>query len=116
MIIIFYATLNNLDAPCNNSPTYTGPPIPYVCSGQTVCFSLGVVEVDGNTLVYSFTDALENPMLTPVVYSAGYSGASPIPGITIDPVTGQVNFIAPGLTGQYLVVIFNRRITMRMEF
>ena len=101
----FYATLNNLDAPCNNSPTYTGPPIPYVCSGQTVCFSLGVVEVDGNTLVYSFTDALENPMLTPVVYSAGYSGASPIPGITIDPVTGQVNFIAPGLTGQYLVVI-----------
>ncbi len=101
----FYATLNNLDAPCNNSPTYTAPPIPYVCSGQSVCYSLGVVEVDGHTLVYSFTDALEDPLLTPVVYGAGYSGTNPIPGITIDPVTGQVNFIAPGLTGQYLVVI-----------
>ena len=101
----FYATLNNLDAPCNNSPTYTAPPIPYVCSGQSVCYSLGVVEVDGHSLVYSFTDALENALLTPVVYSAGYSGANPIPGITIDPATGQVNFIAPVLTGQYLVVI-----------
>ena len=101
----FYANLNNLDAPCNNSPTYTAPPIPYVCSGQSVCFSLGVVEVDGNSLVYSLTDALEDPALTPVVYSAGYSGANPIPGITIDPATGQVNFIAPGIVGQYLVVI-----------
>lgn len=86
----FDADLNNFDAPCNNSPVFTAPPIPYSCVGQSLCYSLGVVEVDGNTLVYSFA-APSTGAATSVPYNAGYNAGSPYPGITIDPVTGQVN-------------------------
>lgn len=99
----FYADLNNQDAPCNSSPTITAPPVPYYCVNQPVCYNLGLVETNGDSLVYSLVEALDNGT-TPVPYQAGFTGATPIPGITIDQSTGMVNF-TPTTQGNYVVVI-----------
>ncbi len=97
------ATLNSGTALCNSSPQFTAQPIPYVCLGQPVNYSYGVVETDGDSLFYSLIPALDAAGV-PVTYAAGYSGTSPIPGITIDPVTGLVTF-TPGLLGNFVVAI-----------
>ncbi|MFL5763531.1 MAG: PKD domain-containing protein [Bacteroidia bacterium] len=97
------ATLNSATAPCNSSPQFTAQPIPYVCLGQPVSYSYGVIESDGDSLYYSLVPAMDAAGV-PSTYAAGYSGTSPIPGITIDPNTGLVTF-TPGLLGNFVVVI-----------
>ena len=99
----FYATLDNTVSPCNSSPTISAPPIPYYCVNQPVCYNLGIVETDGDSLVYSLVEARED-INTTVNYQTGYSGAQPINGITIDPATGLINFI-PTSQGNFVVVI-----------
>lgn len=97
------ATLNNAIAPCNNSPIITAQPIPYTCINQLVTYNLGVLEPDGNTLVYSLIPAMTSATgVTP--YAGGASGAFPINGISISPTTGQINF-TPTTLGNYVVVI-----------
>jgi hypothetical protein len=97
------ATLNSATAPCNNSPSFTAQPIPYVCQGQLVNYSYGVVEVDGDSLYYSFIGAMDAGG-TPLAYSPGYSATSPIPGITINPTTGLLTF-TPTTLGNFVVVV-----------
>lgn len=99
----FYADLNNLDAPCNNSPQFTAPPIPFSCVGQTVCYNFGIVETDGDSLSFALVSALTGSG-SYVSYNSGYSGATPIPGITIDPITGQISFVASQI-GNYVVCV-----------
>ena len=99
----FYAILNNLDSPCNSSPTISAPPIPYYCVNQPVCYNLGIVETDGDSLVFSLVNALEDAT-TAVSYQGGFSGASPINGITIDTESGLVSF-TPTAIGNFVVVI-----------
>ena len=98
----FYATLNNLVAPTNNSPYFTSQPLPYLCVGQTVCYSPGVVEVDGNTLSFTFVDAMSTNSTTPITYAAGYTGAVPMPGISILPGNGLIQF-SPTMIGNFVV-------------
>ncbi len=98
-----FATLNNLTAPCNNSPYFTAPPLPYFCLGQPACFNLGVVENDGNSLSYALVSAYQTPG-TFVTYSGTYTGIAPMTGITINPTTGQVNF-TPTALGDFVVVV-----------
>lgn len=97
------ATLNSATAPCNSSPQFTAQPIPYVCLGQVVNYSYGVIEPDGDSLYYSLIPALDAAGV-PSTYAAGYSGTSPIPGITINSTTGLVTF-TPGLLGNFVVAI-----------
>ncbi len=99
----FYATLNNLVAPTNNSPYFTSQPLPYLCVGQTVCYSPGVVETDGNSLSFAFVDAMSTDAITPITYAAGYTGAVPMPGITILPGNGLIQF-SPTMIGNFVVV------------
>lgn len=98
----FYATLNNVIAPTNNSPYFTSQPLPYMCVNQPVCYSPGVVELDGNTLSYSLVDAMDGNSTTPVAYAGGYSGSAPMPGITIDALTGLISF-TPTAIGNFVV-------------
>ena len=98
----FYATLNNLAAPNDNSPFFTSRPLPYLCVGQTVCYSPGVVDIDGNSLSFSFVDAMSTSSTTSVTYAAGYTGAVPMPGITILPGNGLIQFI-PTMIGNFVV-------------
>lgn len=97
------SVLNSQTAPCNNSPVITGQPIPYNCVNQQVNYSMGVYEPDGNTLVYSLIPAMTSATGS-ITYNGGYSGASPIPGINIDPNTGEITF-TPTQTGNYIVAV-----------
>ncbi|MDC3134069.1 T9SS type A sorting domain-containing protein [Bacteroidota bacterium] len=99
----FETVLNSSTSPCNNSPNLVSSPIPYVCINQTVNYNLGIFEPDGDSLIYSLVSALDNPGI-PVPYQVGYSGASPINGININPNTGEITF-TPTILGNFVVVI-----------
>lgn len=95
--------LNSAAAPCNDSPTFTNTAIPYVCLGYPVSYSYGAVDVEADSLSYSLIGAR---MLNgnPVPYVPPFSGAAPIPGLTLDPVTGLVNFTL-NIQGNWVVVV-----------
>ncbi len=97
------ATLNSATAPCNNSPSFTSQPIPYVCANQAVNYNYGIVETDGDSLHYSLIDAMDAGPIN-LTYNAGYSATSPIPGITVNPVTGVLSF-TPTTIGNFVVVV-----------
>lgn len=96
-------TMNSVTDSCNNSPYFTSQPIPYVCQGQLVSYNYGVVEADGDSLYFSLINAM-GAGGTLLVYSTGYSATSPIPGIAIDPNTGQLTF-TPMTLGNFVVVV-----------
>ena len=99
------ATLDNLNAACNNSPVFTDQSLPYVCVNQPVDYNFGVTEPDGDSLVYSLVSGqYAAPAPTAVTYNPGYSGAVPIPGVLLDPITGQLTF-TPTVVGNYVVVV-----------
>src|ERR1044071_9241414 len=84
--------LNNVAAPCNNSPTFSNRPIPFVCAGQTYCFNHGAIDPDGDSLAYSLVDPLSGPS-TPVSFIPPYNALNPIPSspaMTLNPVTGDI--------------------------
>jgi hypothetical protein len=90
--IYIETTLNNVSAPCNNSPTFSNRPIPFVCAGQTYCFNHGAIDPDGDSLAYSLVDPLSAPG-APVTFMAPYTATQPIPSLpamTLNPVTGDI--------------------------
>ena len=100
------AGMNSATDDCNNSPQYTAQPIPYVCQNQVVNYNFGVVEQDGDSLVYSMVTGL-SAATTPIPYTGGYSFTQPfgtaVP-ITLNQATGQLTFTPPS-TGLYVVVV-----------
>jgi gliding motility-associated-like protein len=100
------ASANTLDSPTNNSPKFNAQPIPYVCANQLVNYSFGVSELDGDSLVYSFTDPLGGSAANPTIlnYQPGYTVLQPLPGIVIDPITGLLTF-TPTTLGSFVVVV-----------
>jgi gliding motility-associated-like protein len=100
------ASLNSADAPSNNSPEFNAQPIPYVCANQIVNYSFGVSEIDGDSLVYSFTDPLGGAQgaITPLTYQPGYTVQQPIPGIVLNPQTGLLVF-TPTILGGFVVAV-----------
>jgi gliding motility-associated-like protein len=101
--IYIQATMNSVTAPQNNSPAFTSQPIPYVCINQPVNYNYGVVEPDGDSITYQFSSGYIFGGAT-LTYAGGYSGGTPIPGISIDPVTGNINF-TPTVLGNFIVVV-----------
>lgn len=100
----FYADLNNLNAPSNSSPYIgTSTPIPYSCTSSSFCYDLGVIETDGDSLVFSFVAPATGATST-VSYQAGYSATSPYPGLSIDPGTGQITGVL-SQTGNYVIAV-----------
>lgn len=97
------ATLNSITDSCNNSPSFTSQPIPYVCANQQVVYNYGVVETDGDSLFYSLIDAMDAGAVN-LVYEVGYTALAPIPGITIDQSNGLLTF-TPTTLGNFVVVI-----------
>lgn len=97
------AVLNTALAPCNDSPVFTAQPIPFVCVNQPVSYNYGVYDPDGDSLVFLLMDGRETAT-TALTYAGGYSGSAPIPGITLDPNTGEVSF-TPTMTGNFIVVV-----------
>jgi PKD repeat protein len=95
--------LNSATAPCNDSPTFTNTAIPYVCMGYPVSYSYGAVDAEADSLSYSLIGArMVNG--NPVPYVAPFTPLVPIPGLTIDPVSGLVNFTL-NVQGNWVVVV-----------
>lgn len=98
------AKINSVTSPCNSSADFTAHPIPYVCVNIPVNYNFGVVEPDGDSVVYSFIDATESYPATNLTYMPGYSPTNPIQGINLDPTTGQLTF-TPTTLGNFVVVV-----------
>ncbi len=96
-------TINTAVAPNNTTPVVGAAPIPYVCVNLPVAYDMAVVEPDGDSLFFELTDPLQGAG-NPNGFVAGYSATAPIPGITINPSTGQLDFI-PTATGTYVVAV-----------
>jgi len=87
-----YATLNNLITPCNNSPTFSNKPVPFVCVGQQYCFNHGAYDIDGDSLTYQLITPYQTAS-TNVVYNAPYNASQPlnsVPAVTFNPYTGDI--------------------------
>ncbi len=87
-----YATLNNVISPCNNSPTFSNKPVPFVCNGQQYCFNHGAYDVDGDSLAYTLITPLQTAT-TNVIYNAPYNAAQPlnsVPAVTFNQYTGDI--------------------------
>lgn len=76
----------------NSSPTFTNVPVAFECIGQDNYYNHGVIDADGDSLVYYFTTPLNNPN-DPLVYNPTYSIADPItsvPAVSINQFTGDI--------------------------
>ncbi|MFD1552818.1 hypothetical protein DNU06_08355 [Putridiphycobacter roseus] len=97
-------TLNNLDFPNNSSPVRNSNfPIVNLCTGQNSTLSLFVNDPDRDSLNFKLTSALDS-YLGSGQYSPGYSGTNPINGISIDALTGELNFQG-AFAGKYTIAI-----------
>ena len=88
------AELNNLYAPCNSSPVFSNKPVSILCNGQPVCYNPGAIDLDGDSLVYSFF-APKTSSTSTINYLAGYSYTNFLNSstpITINPQTGDICF------------------------
>jgi gliding motility-associated-like protein len=84
--------LNNVNAPCNSSPTFSNRPIPFVCVGQNYCFNHGATDLDGDSLVYALLPPATGPN-TFVSYIPPFSAAQPVasnPAMTFNTATGDI--------------------------
>lgn len=88
------ATLNNVAAPCNSSPTFSNIPIAFVCVGQNFNYNHGVLDPDGDSLAYSLitpkTSATANvSFISPASVNTPIASSTPF-GINAS--TGDLNF------------------------
>ncbi len=86
------AHLNNLNYSCNNSPTFSNAPVPFVCAGQPYCFNNGSSDIDGDSLSYTLITP-KTSANTQVTYTAPYSAIQPLassPAITFNTATGDM--------------------------
>ncbi|MCA6361643.1 MAG: gliding motility-associated C-terminal domain-containing protein [Bacteroidetes bacterium] len=90
--IFVQSLLNNLNAPCNNSPTFSNRPIPFVCVGQSYCFNHGATDPDGDSLVYALIPPANSATST-VTYVTPYSATQPVasnPAMTFNTTNGDI--------------------------
>jgi gliding motility-associated-like protein len=110
-------------APANNSAHFVGPDTVIVCQHNSFTYSFNAVDLDGDSLSYSFCDAYVGgssavpvpdpaetnvgfpPPYSPVPYAAPFSASRPMSsGVTINPKTGIVTGIAPD-AGIYVITV-----------
>lgn len=97
------ATLNSADHPCDDSPTFLSTALPYACLNQPYTYSFAAADPDGDHRTYAFTEALGTNSV-PMTYQPGFSYLQPVPGITLDALSGVVAF-TPIQLGTYSVTV-----------
>ncbi|HHG83836.1 MAG TPA: hypothetical protein ENJ82_03730, partial [Bacteroidetes bacterium] len=70
-------TVNTAITPCNSSPQFANPPVPYICAGQPYIFNQGATDPEGDSLAYSLGPCFTNGSIQ-VTYNAGYSPTQPL--------------------------------------
>jgi gliding motility-associated-like protein len=98
------ATINNTTY-CNNSPTFSQYPTPFICVGGFYCYNNGAIEVDGDSLVYSLITPLNSSTGGTVSYLAPYSATNPVGGgSSFDPITGNLCVTPPSIISGVLAI------------
>jgi len=82
--------LNNIAAPCNSSPTFSNIPIAFVCIGQNFNYNHGVMDPNGDSLVYE--------LIAPKISSSNTVTFIP-PASTTTPVASSTAFSLNASTG-----------------
>lgn len=110
----YRTSLNQTIASCpnNNSPIITAQPIPYVCAGQAFNYNPGVVEPDGDSLVYALIPARVHGVGGAIPFvnyqtANSFSGTQPLGTtghIAFNSATGQMSF-TPTMPGNYIVAM-----------
>jgi gliding motility-associated-like protein len=102
----------------NNSPEIVKDMTPSVCIGKTNVFNAGIYDPDGDSLVFSFVNPLEDwnnvntatfPNFPTLSFKSGYSltypfGTSGSP-IVMDSTTGIITAVIPNKTTAYVVSV-----------
>lgn len=95
----------------NSSPQFISDPLTYFCVGKSYAYDMNVVDPDGDSLVFSLVQPLDNGPSKPfptIDYAPGYNLLTNImdglPDININAQTGLVSFIATR-AGRYLIAI-----------
>ena len=111
------ATLNNLyltnQSPQQHdcAPSFSNPPLAFVCANQLFTYNHSAIDADGDSLVYSVVSPMQSVanVLQPVNFnSPPYSATNPITtstGFNINPLTGDLSFI-PTANGELGVAAF----------
>ena len=90
---------------CNNSPTFSQYPTPFVCAGSYYCYNNGAVEIDGDSLAYSLVTPLNSNNGGTVNFIAPYSSTNPVGGgSTFDAMTGNLCITPPGILSAVLAI------------
>ncbi len=71
------AEIDNSGSLCNNSPSFTSLPVPYICNGEVFNFNHGAVDADGDSLVYTLIQPRTGGG-TPIGYNPGFTPGYPI--------------------------------------
>ena len=91
------SSLNNIAAPTNSSPIFTNIPVAFLCINQSSTYNHGVIDPDGDSLVYSFVNPKTYNTSTftvnNVAFNPGYSASAPLtssPAVTINSQNGDI--------------------------
>lgn len=99
-IYIGFTTVNAGITPCNSSPAFAVPPVPYICNGQPYTFNQGAVDPDGDSLSYSLGNCYNTSGTTPLTYVGGASPTQPLGStwnVSINASTGDITILpTPG--------------------
>ncbi len=101
---------------CNNSPVMLIPPIDFGCSGVAFYHNPGAFDVDGDSLGFEFviprkavgTSVDNYRNVNDPSFMGSPEGGSGPPSLTIDPITGDIIWDAPGLEGEYNIAFVVR--------
>lgn len=104
-IAVFNEFVMDEDATNSSVQFNTVKPIPFFCDGQPVVYNWGATELDGDSLHWELDTAASGysnitQQFSYITYNnvpagmAAVNGLEPIPGITIDSLSGQVEFTA----------------------
>ena len=97
---------------CNNTPVLTNPPLEHACIGVAFLHNAGAVDPDGDSLSYEFTTPKMDQDIPVVnyrfpnvhdinVYDAQNEDQTGPATFTIDPISGDLVWDAPGGEGEY---------------
>lgn len=105
----------------NNSPVFAQKDTAVICYNTNFTFDFSATDVDGDSLVYSFTSGISggsqagngakpNPPSTPpynnIPYNTGFSGSLPLgSSVSINSQTGLISGRAPSQTGDYVIAV-----------
>lgn len=94
-----YASFIDSSIVCNNSPTFNNTPVFIVCDSNLQEISNAMIDLDGDSLVYSLVNPLD-AYNTFVPYNAGFSATQPLTttpaGFQFNPSSGQMTFTPSG--------------------